>query len=56
VEGSRDGLIEDLDEKLGAAAPLDIINGPLMKGMDEVGRLFNDTSSSWPRSYSPPRP
>src|SRR5690606_26945393 len=21
---------------------LDIINGPLMKGMDEVGRLFND--------------
>ena len=22
-------------------APLDIINGPLMKGMDEVGRLFN---------------
>ncbi len=24
------------------AAPLDIINGPLMRGMDEVGRLFND--------------
>ncbi|HNO06530.1 MAG TPA: B12-binding domain-containing protein, partial [Flavobacteriales bacterium] len=23
-------------------APLDIINGPLMKGMDEVGRLFNN--------------
>ena len=23
-------------------APLDIINGPLMKGMEEVGRLFND--------------
>ena len=23
------------------AAPLDIINGPLMRGMDEVGRLFN---------------
>ena len=22
--------------------PLDIINGPLMKGMAEVGRLFND--------------
>ena len=22
--------------------PLDIINGPLMRGMDEVGRLFND--------------
>ncbi len=23
------------------AGPLEIINGPLMKGMDEVGRLFN---------------
>ncbi|MGH7324654.1 MAG: methionine synthase [Candidatus Rokuibacteriota bacterium] len=42
VEGSRDGLIADLDAKLQEAAPLDIINGPLMKGMDEVGRLFND--------------
>jgi 5-methyltetrahydrofolate--homocysteine methyltransferase len=42
VEGSRDGLIDDLDEKLKEAAPLAIINGPLMKGMDEVGRLFND--------------
>ena len=42
VEGSRDGLIEDLDEKLGQMVPLDIINGPLMRGMDEVGRLFND--------------
>src|SRR5689334_13355032 len=42
VEGSRDGLVEDLDEKLAGAAPLDIINGPLMKGMEEVGRLFND--------------
>jgi 5-methyltetrahydrofolate--homocysteine methyltransferase len=42
VEGSRDGLLEDLDAKLREAAPLDIINGPLMRGMDEVGRLFND--------------
>ncbi|MGH7353456.1 MAG: methionine synthase [Candidatus Rokuibacteriota bacterium] len=42
VEGSRDGLIEDLELKRREAAPLDIINGPLMKGMDEVGRLFND--------------
>src|SRR5204862_271076 len=42
VEGSRDGLLEDLDEKLGEAAPLEIINGPLLRGMDEVGRLFND--------------
>jgi 5-methyltetrahydrofolate--homocysteine methyltransferase len=42
VEGSRDGLVEDLDAKLKVARPLDIINGPLMRGMDEVGRLFND--------------
>jgi 5-methyltetrahydrofolate--homocysteine methyltransferase len=41
LEGSRDGLIDDLDEALTARKPLDIINGPLMKGMDEVGRLFN---------------
>ena len=42
VEGTKEGLIEDLEEKRKAAAPLDIINGPLMKGMDEVGRLFNN--------------
>jgi len=42
VEGSRDGLVDDLNEKLRDTAPLDIINGPLMRGMDEVGRLFND--------------
>jgi 5-methyltetrahydrofolate--homocysteine methyltransferase len=42
VEGSKDGLIPDLDEALKKYAPLDIINGPLMKGMEEVGRLFNN--------------
>jgi len=43
VEGRRDGLVADLDAKLAqGTAPLDIINGPLMRGMDEVGRLFND--------------
>ena len=42
VEGSRDGLLEDLETKLAEAAPLAIINGPLMRGMEEVGRLFND--------------
>ena len=41
LEGSKEGLIEDLDEALGARSALEIINGPLMKGMDEVGRLFN---------------
>ena len=42
LEGSKDGLVDDLDEALGARRPLEIINGPLMTGMDEVGRLFND--------------
>ncbi len=43
VEGTKEGLIEDLDRKRAeGAAPLDIINGPLMKGMAEVGRLFNN--------------
>lgn len=41
IEGSKDGLIDDLALALKNKAPLDIINGPLMKGMDEVGRLFN---------------
>ena len=41
IEGSKDGLIDDLNEALQAMKPLDIINGPLMTGMDEVGRLFN---------------
>jgi 5-methyltetrahydrofolate--homocysteine methyltransferase len=40
IEGTRDGLIADLEEAMKKYAPLDIINGPLMKGMDEVGRLF----------------
>ncbi len=43
IEGTKDGLIEDLNRKLAeGAAPLEIINGPLMRGMDEVGRLFNN--------------
>ncbi len=41
IEGSKDGLTEDLELALKDQKPLDIINGPLMKGMDEVGRLFN---------------
>ena len=41
LEGTKEGLVEDLELKRKEAAPLDIINGPLMKGMDEVGRLFN---------------
>jgi 5-methyltetrahydrofolate--homocysteine methyltransferase len=42
IEGTRDGLIDDLEKKRAeGTAPLDIINGPLMAGMAEVGRLFN---------------
>ena len=41
IEGSRDGLIDDLELKRKEATPLQIINGPLMAGMDEVGRRFN---------------
>lgn len=40
IEGSKEGLIDDLDELLKHMKPLEIINGPLMAGMDEVGRLF----------------
>lgn len=43
VEGTKDGLIPDLEKALSTyPSPLDIINGPLMDGMAEVGRLFND--------------
>jgi 5-methyltetrahydrofolate--homocysteine methyltransferase len=45
VEGSKEGLEADLELALADPrwpAPLEIINGPLMTGMSEVGRLFND--------------
>ncbi|KEO85235.1 methionine synthase [Tumebacillus flagellatus] len=42
VEGTKEGLYADLDEALTTCKPLDIINGPLMTGMEEVGRLFNN--------------
>ncbi len=44
VEGTREGLVAALDEALADPRwpdPLDVINGPLMDGMGEVGRLFN---------------
>ena len=41
IEGSKEGLAEDLDLALQEREPLAIINGPLMAGMDEVGRQFN---------------
>ncbi|PTL40059.1 methionine synthase [Alkalicoccus saliphilus] len=43
VEGTKEGLYPDLDKALEAYdEPLGIINGPLMTGMDKVGKLFND--------------
>ncbi|YCI74984.1 methionine synthase [Bacillus sp. R1-10] len=43
IEGTKEGLIDDLNEAIGRGdTPLEIINGPLMDGMSEVGRLFND--------------
>ncbi|MGM0899559.1 MAG: methionine synthase [Bacillota bacterium] len=43
IEGTKEGLVPDLDIALNTyPAPLDIINGPLMDGMKEVGKLFND--------------
>ncbi len=40
IEGTRDGLEADLAEARLTRRPLAIINGPLMAGMEEVGRLF----------------
>ncbi|MDZ4662457.1 MAG: methionine synthase [Pseudomonadota bacterium] len=41
LEGSKDGLAQDITLALKTMKPLNVINGPLMAGMDEVGRLFN---------------
>jgi 5-methyltetrahydrofolate--homocysteine methyltransferase len=40
IEGSRSGLEAALATLLAENEPLAVINGPLMAGMDEVGRLF----------------
>ncbi|RAV02399.1 methionine synthase [Paenibacillus sp. YN15] len=42
VEGTKEGLHPDLDAAMQTYSPLEIINGPLMAGMEEVGRLFNN--------------
>ncbi|MGB6779047.1 MAG: methionine synthase [Planococcus citreus] len=43
LEGTKEGLIPDLEKAREMYEdPLEIINGPLMEGMAEVGRLFND--------------
>ncbi|MEI6914929.1 MAG: homocysteine S-methyltransferase family protein, partial [Armatimonadota bacterium] len=40
LNGERDGLESFLDQTLTRMTPMEVINGPLMAGMDEVGRLF----------------
>ena len=43
IQGTKDGLIPDLElKRQEGVKPLDIVNGPLMAGMSEVGRLFNN--------------
>jgi 5-methyltetrahydrofolate--homocysteine methyltransferase len=42
VEGSKSGLVEDLEEARQKYDPLGIINGPLMEGMKKVGVLFGN--------------
>ncbi len=42
VEANREGLEDNLVELLETMSPLELINGPLMTGMDEVGSLFGD--------------
>lgn len=40
IEGTKQGLFDDLDQALHERSALEIINGPLLAGMDEVGKLF----------------
>ena len=43
IEGTKEGLVADLDlKRQEGSLPLEVINGPLMDGMKEVGRLFNN--------------
>ncbi len=43
IEGTKEGIEEALEVALTMYdAPLEVINGPLMNGMAEVGRLFNN--------------
>ncbi|OFZ22542.1 MAG: methionine synthase [Bdellovibrionales bacterium RIFOXYA1_FULL_36_14] len=42
LDGTKTGLTNDLTELLKTQSPLNIINGPLMTGMKEVGVLFNE--------------
>ena len=41
-KGRRKDLFRIWKRHLQTYSPLEVINGPLMKGMEEVGRLFNN--------------
>ena len=42
VQGTKEGLLPSLDLALQESDPLGVINGPLMRAMAIVGRMFND--------------
>ncbi|NBV83460.1 methionine synthase, partial [bacterium] len=42
VQGTKEYLIENLDLALAQMDPLGVINGPLMRAMDIVGKMFNN--------------
>ncbi|MFH1748632.1 MAG: methionine synthase [Planctomycetota bacterium] len=48
IDGQRDGLETDLDEALQEHAPLDLVNGFLLEGMQEVGELFGSGKMQLP--------
>jgi 5-methyltetrahydrofolate--homocysteine methyltransferase len=49
VDGDRNGLVDDLDEALGAGiAALDIVNQVLLPGMKTVGELFGSGQMQLP--------
>ena len=49
VDGDRNGLVDDLDEALGAGIPaLDIVNQVLLPGMKTVGELFGSGQMQLP--------
>ena len=50
IEGSKEGLIDDLVRRWRPQSPLDIINGPLMDGMNEVGPAVQQQRADCRRS------
>ena len=51
VEGIDAFIVEDTEEaRLAAARPIEVIEGPLMAGMNVVGDLFGSGRCSCPRS------